>query len=60
MEITEHFFIDNYDETKYFGVYAKNGELVCVTVYKRGAREVVKRLEELHSKIHNLEKERNK
>ncbi len=29
---------------RYFAVYDDDGELVCVTVYKKGAREVVRRL----------------
>jgi hypothetical protein len=31
---------------RYWAVYAADGTLICVTVYKRGAREVVRRLEE--------------
>jgi hypothetical protein len=29
---------------RFWAVYDGNGDLVCVTVYKRGAREVVRRL----------------
>ncbi|MGH9764319.1 MAG: hypothetical protein ACREAC_26080 [Blastocatellia bacterium] len=29
---------------KYWAVYDDDGELVCVTVYKKGAKEVVRRL----------------
>lgn len=29
---------------RFFGVYDERGELVCVTVYKKGAQEVVRRL----------------
>ena len=30
---------------QYWAVYADDGELVCLTVYKKGAQEVVRRLE---------------
>ena len=30
---------------RFWAVYDACGELVCVTVYKKGAREVVRRLE---------------
>ena len=50
-------WIERYGETKFFGLYDGN-ELVCVTVYKRGAKEVKKRLEEMESKLNaNLRKE---
>jgi hypothetical protein len=29
---------------RYWAVYDDDGELVCVTVYKKGAKEVVRRL----------------
>ncbi|SEP46956.1 hypothetical protein SAMN04490178_1425 [Propionispora vibrioides] len=29
---------------RYWAIYDKNGELICVTVYKKGALEVMKRL----------------
>ena len=32
---------------RFWAVYAPDGSLVCVTVYLRGAREVVRRLETL-------------
>ncbi len=35
---------------RYFALY-ENGELVCVTVYKRGAKEVKKQIEELKAQI---------
>jgi len=31
---------------RYWAVYDKNGALICVTVYKCGAMEVVKRLQD--------------
>jgi hypothetical protein len=43
-------WIEKYGETKFFGLY-DGDELVCVTVYKRGAKEVKKRLEEMESRI---------
>lgn len=41
-------WIERYNETKYFAVY-DGSELVAVCVYKRGAEEVKRRLEELES-----------
>ena len=35
---------------RYFALYDQ-GELVCVTVYKKGAQEVRRRIEELRSMI---------
>jgi hypothetical protein len=43
-------WIEKYGETKFFGLY-DGDDLVCVTVYRRGAKEVKKRLEEMESKI---------
>ena len=43
-------WIERYGETRFFGLY-DGDELVCVTVYKRGAKEVKKRLEEMEAKI---------
>lgn len=31
---------------RYWAVYDANGALICVTVYKRGAEEVVRRLQQ--------------
>jgi len=31
---------------RFWGVYDEAGELVCVTVYKKGALEVVRRLKD--------------
>jgi len=36
--------LDKYGSTRYWAVYDPSDELVCVTVYKRGAREVADRL----------------
>lgn len=33
-----------YGRTRFWAVYDADGVLVCVTVYKRGALEVVRRL----------------
>lgn len=38
---------------KYFALY-KGDCLICVTVYKKGALEVMKRLEEMESILGNL------
>ena len=32
--------------SRFFAVYDQNNSLICVTVYRRGAREVVRRLQE--------------
>lgn len=45
--------IERYDETKWFALYDGN-DLVCVTVYKRGAKEVKRRLEELERKLEEI------
>jgi len=39
--------IEKYRGSNHWGVFDEKGELVCVTVYKKGAKEVVRRLEEL-------------
>ena len=36
--------IQRYGRTRFWAVYDGDGTLVCVTVYKRGAIEVVRRL----------------
>ena len=41
-EMTPAFVIQKRD--RYWQVLDSGGELVCLTVYKRGAREVVRRL----------------
>ena len=40
---------------RYFALYDQ-GELVCVTVYKKGAKEVKRRLEELKSIIEEAQR----
>jgi hypothetical protein len=40
--------IVNWD--RYFALY-ENGKLLCITVYKRGAKEVVKRIEEMKTQL---------
>ena len=40
---------------RYFALYDK-GELVCVTVYKKGAQEVRRRIEELKSMIEEAQR----
>lgn len=36
--------IEKYNDSRFWAVYDEKGNLVCVTVYKIGAREVVNRL----------------
>ena len=48
-------WIERYGETKWFALYDEN-DLVCVTVYKRGAKEVKRRLEELERKLEEIAK----
>ncbi len=36
-----------------WAVYAPNGDLVCVTVYKKGAKAAAKLLNTLHSQLQN-------
>jgi hypothetical protein len=36
--------IERYGKTRYWAVYASDGTLICLCVYRKGAREVVKRL----------------
>jgi len=36
--------IERYRKTRFWGLY-EDGELLCVTVYKKGARAVMERLE---------------
>ena len=52
-----NYWIERYDETKFFGLY-DGGELVAVCTYKRGAQEVKKRLEELEARIQDLEEQK--
>ena len=40
---------------RYFALYDQ-GELVCVTVYKKGAQEVKRRIEELKSMIEEAQR----
>jgi hypothetical protein len=37
--------IARYQHTRYWAVYASDGALICVCVYKRGALEVLRRLQ---------------
>jgi hypothetical protein len=36
--------IKRYGNTRYWAVYASDGTLICVCVYRKGAQEVVRRL----------------
>jgi hypothetical protein len=38
------YIVAKYGKSRYWAVVDAAGELVCVTVYKRGAEEVVRRL----------------
>lgn len=38
------FIIERYKDTRFWAVYDADGELLCVTVYRRGAQAVVDRL----------------
>ena len=46
--------IENWD--RYFALY-ENGKLLCVTVYKRGAKEVKRRIEELKARLTEAQRE---
>jgi hypothetical protein len=37
--------IERYGNTRHWAVYASDGTLVCLCVYRKGAEEVVKRLQ---------------
>jgi hypothetical protein len=43
------FTIEPYHGSRHWAVYDSARELVCLTVYKRGAVEVVRRLEQVRS-----------
>jgi hypothetical protein len=43
------FTIEPYHGSRHWAVYDSARELVCLTVYKRGAVEVVRRLEHMRS-----------
>lgn len=43
----EKFRIERWKSSRGFGLYDEKGQLICVTLYRRGALEVVRRLEEL-------------
>jgi hypothetical protein len=38
--------IARYGKTRYWVVYASDGVLICITVYRKGAAEVVRRLQQ--------------
>ena len=42
--------IDRYGNTRFFALYDADGSLVCVTVYRKGAEEVRRRLEQAREK----------
>lgn len=37
--------IERYKGGRFWAVYDEEGELVCITVYKKGAQEVTRRLQ---------------
>jgi len=47
MEQASGMQVTKYRDSRFFAVYDAQGELVVVTVYKRGAQEIVRRLTEL-------------
>ena len=38
--------IARYGNTRYWAVYASDGALICITMYRKGAAEVVRRLQQ--------------
>ena len=36
--------VERYQHTRFWAVYASDGALICLCVYRKGAREVVRRL----------------
>jgi len=38
--------VEKYGRTRFWAVYDEQGILICLTVYKKGAQEVVRRLEQ--------------
>jgi len=38
--------VERYAKTRYWAVYASDGALVCLTMYRKGAAEVVRRLQQ--------------
>ena len=38
--------IARYGKTRFWAVYASDGALICITVYRKGAAEVVRRLQQ--------------
>lgn len=36
--------VERYQGSRYYAVYDEHGALICLTVYKKGALEVVRRL----------------
>ena len=44
-EMPAAYAISRYKSGRYFAVHDPGGELVCLTVYRKGAAEVVKRLQ---------------
>jgi hypothetical protein len=39
--------LEKYRKGRYWAVYSNDGALICLTVYRKGAREVVRRLQAL-------------
>ena len=38
--------ITRYRKTRYWAVYASDGALICMTVYRKGAAKIVRRLQQ--------------
>ncbi len=37
--------IERYGKTRFWALYDEDGTLICVTVYRKGAEEVLRRLQ---------------
>lgn len=44
-------YIEKYNTSKYWAIREDNNDLICVTVYKKGALEVIKRFELVEKEI---------
>lgn len=53
----EKFRIEKWKSGRSFALYDENGDLICVTLYRRGALKVVRRLEELKRIVERVDNE---
>ena len=51
--------IERYGNTRYWAVREKNGSLICLCVYRKGAQEVVRRLRRQEPRIKEHSQGRN-